>query len=340
MVYLKPCAKRPAAPSADRPGPAGVTWLHDFLIIGGGVAGLAAALFGRRKHLNTLLVERSDRFGGHLQHSYGAKPVVDYPGFPEGILGHDLVRRFVDHARQEGADLRTGQTVQRVEKWAPGFRVHTAEGQVYDALCLLIAIGTVPRRLGLPNERQFANRSLFYSLNSPDEFAGKRVLVVGGGNSALEVAMGLQCKAGEVCLIHRSRFRADESLQHEFLATGVPYELGLQVAELHGDGDLTAVTLRNVETGEEQRRPVDAVIICTGLSPAVGYLEELGIAVNDRGFIVVDQDCRTNVPGVLAAGDITGGVARLAIAVGQGVTAGHTAHQYVRGLQANAPARG
>lgn len=314
--------------------------MQDFLIVGGGVAGLAAALFGRRKHLNTMLLEKTGDFGGHLWHSYGPKPVLDYPGFPEGITGYDLVKRFVNHARQEGADLRTEQTVQKIEKWGPGFRVHTAEGQVHDALCVLLAIGTVPRRLGLPNERQFANRSLFYSLNSPDEFAGKCVLVVGGGNTALEVAMGLKNKAGEVCLIHRSRFRADESLQHEFIECGVPYELGLQVTELHGDSGLKAVTVRNVNTGEQKRIPVDAVIVCTGLSPAVGFVEELGVAINERGFIVADQDCRTNVPGVLAAGDITGGVARLAVAVGQGVTAAHTAHQYVRGLQTGAPVQG
>ncbi len=314
--------------------------MYDLLIIGGGSAGLAAALFGRRKHLNTILLEKTDQFGGHLWHSYGSKPVVDYPGFPEGILGYDLARRFVEHARQEGAELLPNQTVERVERWEPGFRVRTAEGHTFDALCLLIAIGTVPRRLGLPNEKAYSGKSVFYALNSPEDFAGKRVLVIGGGNTALEVAAGLKATARSVRLIHRSQFRADESLQHEFLAAGIPYELGWVVTALHGDGNLQAVTVRNLNTGEERREEADALIVCTGLSPSVGYLEELGIALNNRGYIIVDQDCQTNVPGVLAAGDITGAVARLATAVGQGVTAAHTAHRYVRDIQLrSAPAR-
>lgn len=307
--------------------------LYDFLIVGGGSAGLAAALFGRRKHLNTVLLEKAEEFGGHLLHSYGAKPVLDYPGFPEGILGRDLVARFVEHARKEGAELRPGRTVERIEPWGPGYRVRTAEGETFDALCLLVAIGTVPRRLGLPREKEFANRGVFYALNSPQDFAGKDALVVGGGNTALEVALGLKGTASRVRLVHRSRFRADESLQHEFLAAGIPYELGWVVAGLQGDKDLEAVRLRHLETGEERNEPVDALIVCTGLSPSVGYLEELGVALTERGYIRVDADCQTNVPGVLAAGDITGAIARLAVAVGQGVTAAHTAHRYVRDLQ-------
>lgn len=313
-----------------------MTSLSDFLIVGGGVAGLAAALFGRRKHLNTTLIERTDRFGGHLWHSYGAKPVLDVPGFPEGIKGYDLVDRYVEHARNEGAELHAGQAVERIERWGPGYRVFTATGQVYDALCVLIAIGTVPRRLGLPREKDFANRGVFYALNAPQDFASKRTLVVGGGNTALEVAIGLKGVAQDVRLIHRSQFRADESLQHEFLAEGIPYELGLVLTELRGEQNLKCVLLRNLDTGQEQACDVDAIIICTGLSPAVGYLEELGISLNDRGYIFADPDGQTNVPGILAAGDITGGVARLATAVGQGVTAAHTAHRYVRGLQLKA----
>ncbi len=311
--------------------------MHDFLIIGGGVAGLGAALFGRRKHLDTVLLEKTDQFGGHLWHSYGSKPVLDYPGFPEGIVGYDLVRRFVDHARKEGAELHPNRTVERVERLNPGFRVFTAEGHTYEAHCLLVAIGTVPRRLGLPRERDFANKSLFYALNAPQDFTGKRVLVVGGGNTALEVAMGLRGVASDVRLIHRSRFRADESLQHEFFETEIPYELGWVLCDLRGGTCIEGVTLRHLNSGEEREEAVDAVIVCTGLSPAVGYLEELGIRVNERGFILVDQDAQTNVQGVLAAGDITGAVARLATAVGQGVTAAHTAHRYVRSPQAKVP---
>lgn len=312
--------------------------MHDFLIIGGGPAGLAAALFGRRKHLSTVLLEKNDECGGHLWYSYGSKPVMDYPGFPEGITGYDLVKRIVEHAQKEGAEIHTGQAVERIEPWEPGFRVHTAQGQHFDALCLLIAIGTAPRRLGLPHEKEFANTSIFYSLNSPEDFKGKSVLVIGGGNTALEVAMGLKGVASDVKLIHRSQFRADESLQHEFLESGVPYELGLVVTGLHGaDKKLEAVTVRNLTTGEEYRRQVDALICCTGLSPAAGFLEDAGIAMNDRGYIITDTEQQTNVKGILAAGDITGGTARLATAIGQGVNASHTAHRYVRELQIQAP---
>lgn len=311
--------------------------LHDLLIIGGGPAGLAAALFGRRKHLNTILIEKCPHFGGHLWYSYGPKPVLDFPGFPEGIIGRDLVERFIEHARKEGAELHTGQTVERVERWESGYSVRTGEGRIFDALCLLIAIGTMPRRLGLTGERKLANKGVFYALNSPGDFTGRRVMVVGGGNSALEVAMGLKGVAGSVKLIHRSRFRADESLQYEFLAAGIPYELGAVVQELHDDGGLQAVTVRNMESGTERREEIEALIVCTGLSPAVGYLEELGIALTDRGYIITDADQQTNVPGILAAGDITGAVARLATAVGQGVSAAHTAHRYVRSLQHAVP---
>lgn len=310
--------------------------MHDFLIIGGGAAGLAAALFGRRKHLSTVLLEKTNEFGGHLWHSYGAKPVLDYPGFPEGILGYDLVRRFVEHARQDGAELHARQAVERIECLDGRFRVHTAAGSSYEALVILVAIGTVPRRLGLPNEKKFVNKGIFYSLNSPGDFRDRRVLVVGGGNTALEVAMGLQGVARDVRLVHRSQFRADESLQHEFLQAGIPYDLGWVVSDVNGNERLEEVCLRNLLSAEERRVLTDALIVCAGLSPSVGFLEELGVKVNERGYVVVDQDCATNVPGVLAAGDVTGAVARLATAVGQGVTAAHTAHRHVRALQLQA----
>lgn len=310
--------------------------MHDFLIVGGGAAGLAAALFGRRKRLATALLEKTDEFGGHLWHSYGSKPVLDYPGFPEGILGYDLVRRLVEHARREGAELYTGQGVERIERADGSFLVHAAGGRRYRTLSLLIAIGTVPRRLGLPDEKRFANKGIYYSLNSPADFRTRRVLVVGGGNTALEVAMGLKDVASEVRLVHRSQFRADESLQHEFLETGIAYDLGWMVTAVNGNERLEEVSLRNLLTAEERTLPADAVIVCAGLSPAVGFLEELGVRVNERGYVVVDADCATNVPGVLAAGDVTGAVARLATAVGQGVTAAHTAHRYVRELQLQA----
>ncbi len=314
--------------------------MHDFLIVGGGAAGLAAALFGRRKRLTTVLLEKTDQFGGHLWHSYGSKPVLDYPGFPEGILGYDLVRRLVDHASREGAELHTGRAVERIERQDGSFVVHTSGGGLFRAVSLLIAIGTVPRRLGLPEEKRFANKGIFYSLNSPADFRAQRVLVVGGGNTALEVAMGLKGVADHVHLVHRSRFRADESLQHEFLAAGIPYDLGWMVAAVRGNERLEEVSLRHLVTAEERTVPADAVIVCAGLSPAVGFLEELGVKLNERGYVVVDAEGATNVPGVLAAGDVTGAVARLATAVGQGVTAAHTAHRYVRELQLQAqPAR-
>lgn len=309
----------------------------DFLIIGGGPAGLAAALFGRRKHLETVLLERSDSFGGHLWHSYGAKSVLDFPGFPEGIVGHDLVNRFVTHARQEGAELLLNKTVESIERRDEGFLVHTAEGEDFPARSLLIAIGTVPRRLGLEGERKYANKSLFYSLNSPRDFAGRCVLVIGGGNTALEVATGLRGVAAQVKLIHRSRFRADESLQEEFRAACVPYDLGFVLTGLNGDNKMDSVTIKCLDTGDETTMPTDAVIVCTGLSPAAGYLEELGLSLNERGFIVADQETQTNVPGIFAAGDITGSVARLATAVGQGVTAAHSAHRYLKNLEVKAP---
>ncbi len=311
--------------------------MYDFLIIGGGPAGLAAALFGRRKHLKTILLEKNNEVGGHLWHSYGSKPVVDYPGFPEGITGYDLVKRFREHAEKEGAEIHTGEPIERIEPWEPGYRVHTGQGRYFDALCILIAIGTAPRRLGLPHEKEFANKSIFYSFNSPEDFRGKSVLVIGGGNSALEVAMGLKDTASDVKLLHRSKFRADEGLQHEFLESGVPYELGVVVTGLHGENELEAVTIRNLETGEEYRRQTDALISCTGLAPGAGFLEDLGVQVNERGYIITDADQQTNVRGILAAGDITGGTARLATAIGQGVTASHTAHRYVKDIQIKLP---
>ncbi len=308
--------------------------MHDLLIIGGGPAGLGAAIFGCRKHLNTVLLEKTEVCGGHLWHSYGSKPVLDYPGFPEGILGRELAGRLTEQARREGAALYTGRAVTRVEKNDPGFRVFTAQGEIFDALCLVIAIGTIPRRLGIPGEREFADRGVFYCLNSPHDFQGKRTVVVGGGNSALEAALGLRESAGEVLLVHRSTFRADETLQHEFLRAGIPYLLGWVPESLSGnERGPERLVIANPSTGERREIPLDALIICAGLAPSAGYLEDLGLAFTSRGYLAVNQDQETNVPGVLAAGDITGGVARLATAIGQGVTAAHTAHRYVRSRQ-------
>lgn len=308
--------------------------MYDLLIIGGGPAGLGAAIFGCRKHLNTALVEKTDAFGGHLWHSYGSKPVFDYPGFPEGILGRDLAQRLTEQARREGAHMHPGRTVTRVEKNDPGFRIYTAEGEIFDAVCLVVAMGTVPRRLGIPGEREFADRGVYYCFNSPHDFQGKRTVVVGGGNSALEVALGLRESAREVMLVHRSTFRADESLQHEFLRAQIPYLLGWVPESISGDSQgPEKLVIANPSTGERREVPLDALIVCAGLAPSAGYLEDLGLSFTSRGYVAVNQDQETNVPGVLAAGDITGGVARLSTAIGQGVTAAHTAHRYVRSRQ-------
>jgi len=307
---------------------------HDLIIIGAGPAGLTCAIYAGRGGLATLVVE-SMLPGGQLALNH---LIENYPGFPEGIPGPQLAQLMAQQAARFGARIET-TTVESLDLSQRPFRIHLGGGDAESgprARSLLIATGCSPRKLGVPGEERFYGRGLSYCATCDGPlFAGKRLLVVGGGNAALHEALFLASLASKVIVVHRrDQLRADPVLQQRAFANNkIEFRWSHLLTEVLGDqaeGPLpkvSAVRLRRVDTGQETELPVDGVFISVGTTPQTQFLPPQ-IARDQRGFIITDSGpaaelpLQTSVPGVFAAGDVRAGSYRqVASAVGDGAQA-------------------
>ncbi|HWI50887.1 MAG TPA: FAD-dependent oxidoreductase [Symbiobacteriaceae bacterium] len=288
-------------------------------VIGGGIAGLSAAIWARRLGLSTLVLEQEAEAGGQLRRI--AQPIIDYPGL-EGTTGVALSQRLRQQAETAGAVFRPSCPVAGIDVAAR--LCHTAGGAIAgDALVL--AAGISPRRLGVPGE---AEVPLHRPSEEPDWFRGKRVAVVGGGDRAAENALLLATVAREVHLIHRGhRLRARPSFQAQILAAGqVRLHLAAEVTALHTDGPAPVlIDLRR--EGSLQSLPVDACCIYVGNRPNTELVAGQ-VALSPEGYVITDRDGRSSAPGFYAVGDLCTAPAyqSLATAAGQAmVVAKHIA---------------
>jgi thioredoxin reductase (NADPH) len=288
---------------------------NDLVIVGGGPAGLTAAIYAVRSGLNTAVVER-DTLGGQV----ATTPLVEnYPGFTQ-VGGKALVDLLVSHAL-EYVTIFQGEEVLDIQT-EEGLTVLTSRRR-FKTKAVLLATGATHKHLGVPGESRFSGRGVTYcSTCDGPLFKGKRVIMVGGGNSAVTEALYLHNIGAHVTVVHRrDTFRAQEHLTKYLFSANIPVLWNTEVKEIRGEEKVREVILYNHVTEESKTMPIDGVFIAIGYIPAVGLAKKLGVELTEDGFIKRDEHHRTNLPGVYSAGDVEGGYKQIVTAVGQGAEA-------------------
>ena len=291
---------------------------HDLAVIGGGPGGLAAAMYGAMRGLRVVLYE-AETFGGQLVNLYPSKPVTNFPA-QSTILSRDLALRLAEQAREFGAELHEMEPVERVALAGQGFSVRSSAGEtVVPAVVLALGLGRfAPRRLGLAGEERFLGKGLAYRLPPIEEIEARRIVVVGGGDTAVDTALSLSGKA-RVTLVHRrEELRAFSLSQRRLAASGVEVVTGAEVVELLGEERLDAVAVELAD-GERVDLPAELLIVSIGQVPDLSGLEAWDLDVHGPR-IEVDSAMQTSRPGLFAVGDFAtypGKVRMIATAVAE-----------------------
>lgn len=307
--------------------------VYDVTVVGGGPVGLTAGIFTTARRMSTLVVD-AQKLGGQLTNLYNTKSIYDYPSHI-AIAASELGELFVEHAREAGCELVEGEEVTDVEGEGMDFLLRTGRHE-YRSRTIILAPGMGlfdAKRLDVPGELEFEGRGLYYKVDDRAKFRDKRVLFVGGGDSALELALNVVSTAREVAIAHRrEELRAMEKNVEAVLAAPIEILWNTEVQAVGGDGWVDHVTLFNNRTGEEAAREVDAVVVQIGFSPRVSRLKDWGIEVAGRG-IRVKPDMSTSVPGVFACGDAVvyeGKDKRIASGCGEAAAAAFGAYRFIK----------
>ncbi|MDY0323580.1 MAG: thioredoxin-disulfide reductase [Candidatus Carbobacillus sp.] len=302
--------------------------LYDVAIVGAGPAGMTAAVYTSRANMKTLLIERGIP-GGQMANT---EDVENYPGY-DHILGPDLSNKMFEHAQKFGAEYVYGD-VTAVEDHGHFKRIQTLDGH-YDARALIIASGAEARKLGVPGEDRLSGRGVSWCAICDGAFFKDRdLVVVGGGDSAVEEAVYLTRFAKKVTVVHRrDAFRAQKILQERLFANEkIDVIWNHVVDEIVGEKRVEGVVVRDVQSGEKKTLSVQGVFIYVGMDPLSKPFLDLGIT-NDAGYIVTDELMRTRIPGIFAAGDVREKTLRqIVTATGDGAIAANSAQQYVETL--------
>lgn len=289
------------------------------VVIGSGPAGLTAALYAGRANLEPLII-RGLQPGGLIATT---SEVENYPGFPEGIGGYELAEQMEKQALRFGAQTLDA-IVERVDLAERPFKLYTDGGAVVTAETLIISTGASPRKLGVPGEAKLANRGVSYCATCDGFFfRNKRVVVVGGGNSALDEGLFLTRYASELVIVHRrDSLRADPVLQERaFADPKVRFIWDSTVTEILGEETVTGVRVQNLKTGEVSTLEVDGVFPYIGHVPNTGLFTDT-LETDETGYLITNERTRTRVPGVFVAGDVADHIYRQAItAAGNGCRA-------------------
>jgi thioredoxin reductase (NADPH) len=306
--------------------------VYDLVIIGAGPAGLSAGLYGSRAKLNTLIIEK-DKTGGQIVITH---EVANYPGSVREATGPSLVARMVEQCDEFGAK-RVKDTIESVELDGD-IKVLKGQKDEYKAKAVIIATGASPRKMGCPGEKEFTGKGVSYCATcDADFFEDFEVFVVGGGDSALEEAMYLTKFARKVTVVHRRQgFRCAKSVLEKAQANPkIEFLLDTVVEEVKGDGLLESIVFKNKITGETHEYFADEEDGTMGLFVFVGLISQTDVFkgkvnMNEQGYIITDQDMKTDIEGVFAAGDVREKSLRQVVtATGDGSIAAVVAEKYI-----------
>jgi ferredoxin/flavodoxin---NADP+ reductase len=309
-----------------------VIW--DILIIGAGPAGLSAALFTRMRRMSTLLLDTAVA-GGQLASLYPKKPVHDYPSYTY-VMGEDLGKNFVDQANHMGAKIREGEhvTMIRRDEEQNLIRVTSTKAE-YEARSVIVATGGgafEPRKINKPGEAEFKGKGLVYGMPDVEASKGKKLLIIGGGDSALESALSVKDVA-DVTLIHMlDKWQGMDAYVEVIKESRIKTMLDTETVEIRGGGVVQSVLIKNRKTGATQELPVDLVSINIGFLMDTKVIRSWGLTL-EGNQIRVDNLMNTNLKGVYSCGDIAtypGKYKLLITACSEGAAAANTAYVYVK----------
>lgn len=305
--------------------------IYDVAIIGGGPAGLTAAIYAARETLGIILLEKSL--------TGGIPAIVDqienYPGFPEGVTGIDLMQKIRAQADRFGTIVSEFEDVSKIFPERQRFKLIT-ENKHYLSRSVIIATGGLPRNLGIDSEKEFMGRGVSYCATCDGPlYRNAEIIVVGGGNAAVQEAIYLTKFAKRVTIVHRrDKLRAQPILQERaFKNEKIKIIWDSVVSNIFGANQVEGVEIRNVKTSEKISLPAEGVFIFIGWVPNTEFVRGL-VELDTEGHVITDAEMQTNVPGILAVGDVRSKSYRqIANAVGDGAIGALTASKYLEGLQ-------
>ena len=314
----------------------GLPEVYDLIILGGGPSGLAAAMYAGRAAMSVLLIDKG-ALGGMCNMT---EKIDNYPGYPDGIAGSELAMAFEKHVRKYVPENRiifdvvTSLTVSPEDHCV---KFIGTDSQSYRAHSVIIATGSTPKPLPIEDHNKWLGRGLSYCAVCDGAFyKGKPVLVVGGGNAAIEEGMFLTRFASKVTVIHRrDELRATPIVQEEAFATpGMEFAWNSVVVSLHGEPTLQEVKIVDVKTGEQRRIPANGLFVYIGSSPNSDFVKIKGLQMDESGYFITDENMCVGIPGLFATGDIRAFPLRqITISCGNGAVAALMAERYLHDLK-------
>lgn len=315
-------------------GKSGVEKLYDVIIIGSGPAGLTAAIYSARDGKQVLVLERA--IVGGLAAS--TEHIENYPGFPQAISGQELMALFREQAERFGTEIVEFNEVTRLNPIKPGLiEVHTQDGTVYRGKAVLLATGSEPKKLNLPGEAEFYGRGVSYCATCDGPlFRGKRVAVIGMGNSGLQEGLGLLELAESVAFVEFLPTSKGEKILQERVMGHPKSTIYLyhKPLAIRGEERVSSLVIEDRATGEQKELPVDGVFIYVGYVPFTKFAADV-VELDRLGYIITDEHLQTRTSGIFAAGDVrSGNIAQIAVAVGDGARAALSIKEYLQHLEA------
>ena len=303
---------------------------YDVIIIGGGGAGLTAAIYTSRANLKTLLLEKLTP-GGQIALT---DIVENYPGFPDGVTGTDISMRMEEQAKRYGTEVQY-EEVSSISGSGGDFHIKTTK-TVYDAKAIIIASGAAFRMIGVPGEKELTGRGVSYCATCDGAFfKNKEIIVVGGGDSAMQEGLFLTRFVTKLSVIHRrDKLRASPILQDRAKQNPkMGFVWDTVVTRIDGDKKVEKIRIKNIKTNEEKEFRTDGVFIFIGHDPATKFLQGF-VALDEKGYVKANDWLETSVPGMFAAGEVrAGAVKQLVSACGEGCEAALNAQAYLEKLE-------
>lgn len=306
--------------------------IYDLIIIGGGPAGLTAGIYATRGKLDTILLEKLTPGGTAATTDW----VENYPGFPEGIVGAELMKKMEEQAKKFGLEIYPTKEVLSVD-FKNKIKTIRVEEVEYKTKAVIIATGTEPKKLNIPGEDKFRGRGVSYCATCDGPFfKDKDIVVIGAGSSGIQEGLYLLRFVKSATVVEfLPHMTAEKILQERALKEPkMKFYLNHMVTSINGENKVESITIKNRQNGEEKTIPVQGVFVYVGLDPMTGFLKGQ-IELDERGYILAGEDTKTSVPGVFAAGDVRQKILQqITTASGDGAIAAFMAERYVEGFAA------
>jgi len=305
---------------------------YDVVIIGAGSAGLTAGIYCARAGLKTLALEKLG-VGGQL---LKIDSIENYPGFPEGVTGFELLERMMKQAKKFGVEISNEEVSKIDTKNAAMFVISTSAGKEHNTSSVIVATGWKPKKLGIKGETELQGKGVSYCATCDGPlFKNKEVVVIGGGDTAVGEAIFLTRFAKKVTLIHRrDKLRATKILQDRFLSKkNAQVEWGSVAARIEGTDKVTGVMVKNVKSGKEKLIQAEGVFLFVGIDPNTAFLKDK-LALDEKGFIITDEHMKTSIDGIYACGDVRRNILKqIVTACSDGAIAAYSCWHYIEGIK-------